>query len=74
MTLELRSARSLVPEERAELFSAAYEGYLMPFHIDEQELALMDDAFDLDLDASRIAFRDREPVGLANLGLRGEDA
>ena len=74
MTLELRSARSLVPEERAELFNAAYEGYLMPFHIDEQQLAFMDDAFDLDLDASRIAVRDREPVGLANLGLRGEDA
>ncbi len=34
----------------------------------------MDDAFDLDLDASRIAYRDGEPVGLGNLGLRGEDA
>ena len=34
----------------------------------------MDDAFDLDLDASRVAFRDGEPVGLGNLGLRGEDA
>ena len=30
--------------------------------------------FDLDLDASRIAFRDGEPVGLGNLGVRGEDA
>ena len=34
----------------------------------------MDDAFDLDLDASRIAYRDGEPVGLGNLGLRGEDS
>ena len=34
----------------------------------------MDEAFDLDLDASRIAFRDGEPVGLGNLGIRGEDA
>ena len=34
----------------------------------------MDDSFDLDLDASRIAFRDGEPVGLGDLGLRGEDA
>ena len=34
----------------------------------------MDNAFDLDLDASRIAYRDGEPVGLGNLGLRGEDA
>ncbi len=74
MTLELRSARSLSPGERAELFNAAYAGYLLPFHVDEQQLAFMDDAFDLDLDASRIAFRDGEPVGLGNLGLRGEDA
>ena len=34
----------------------------------------MDDAFDLDLDASLIAYRDGEPVGLGNLGVRGEDA
>jgi ribosomal protein S18 acetylase RimI-like enzyme len=74
LSLELRSARSLQPSERAELFNAAYEGYLVPFHVDEATLAFMDDAFDLDLDASRIAFRDGEPVGLGNLGLRDEDA
>jgi GNAT superfamily N-acetyltransferase len=72
--LEVRSARSLSPGERAALFNAAYEGYLLPFHVDEQQLAFMDDAFDLDLDASRIAYRDGAPVGLGNLGLRGEDA
>jgi ribosomal protein S18 acetylase RimI-like enzyme len=72
--LEIHAARSVSPGERAALFNAAYEGYLLPFHIDEQQLAFMDDAFDLDLDASRIAFRDGDPVGLGNLGLRGEDA
>ncbi len=74
MNLELRSARELAPAERAELFNAAYEGYVVPFHLDEQQLTFMDDVFDLDLDASRVAYRDGEPVGLANLGLRGEDA
>lgn len=74
MTLELRSARSLELGERAELFNAAYEGYLLPFQVDEPQLAFMDDAFDLDLDASRIARHDGEPVGLGNLGVRGEDA
>jgi GNAT superfamily N-acetyltransferase len=74
VTLDLRSARSLAPPERAELFNAAYEDYLLPFHVDERQLAFMDDAFDLDLDASRIAYRDGVPVGLGNLGLRGEDA
>jgi GNAT superfamily N-acetyltransferase len=71
---ELRCARSLSPSARAELFNAAYEGYLLPFHIDEHQLAFMDDAFDLDLEASRIAYHDGERVGLGNLGLRGEDA
>lgn len=72
--LEIRSARSLDRAERAELFTAAYEGYLLPFQIDEQQLAAMDAAFDIDLDASRIAFRDGAAVGLGNLGVRGEDA
>jgi GNAT superfamily N-acetyltransferase len=72
--LEIQAARSVSPGERTALFNAAYEGYLLPFHIDEQQLAFMDDAFDLDLDASRIAFREGDPVGLGNIGLRGEDA
>jgi len=72
--LEIRSARALPPAERAELFNAGYEGYLIPFQVDVATLEFMDDAFDLDLDASRIAFRDGEPVGLGNLGVRGEDA
>ena len=74
MTLELRSARSLSPRERAALFTAAYEGYVVPFHVDEASLAWIDETFDIDLDASRIAYRDGEAVGLGNLGVRGEDA
>jgi len=71
--LEVRSARALAPGERTALFNAAYEGYLLPFHLDEQQLAFMDDAFDVDLDASLVAFRDGDPVGLANLAVRGEE-
>ncbi|HEU5215403.1 MAG TPA: GNAT family N-acetyltransferase [Gaiellaceae bacterium] len=74
MSIELHSARSLTAGERAELFNAAYEGYLLPFHVDEPMLAFMDDAFDIDLDASRIAERDGRRVGLGNLGVRREDA
>jgi GNAT superfamily N-acetyltransferase len=72
--LELRSARSLSLGERAELFTAAYEGYVVPMRIDETALGWIDEKFDVDLDASRIAFRDDEPVGLLNLGVRGADA
>ena len=72
--LDLRPARSLSLAERAELFTAAYEGYLMPMHIDEAALGWMQEKFDFDLDASRVAFRDGQPIGLVNLGVRGPDA
>jgi len=72
--LELRPASSLSLFERAALFTSAYEGYVMPFQIDEAALTWMQEKFDFDLDASRIAYRDGEPVGLANLAVRGQDA
>jgi GNAT superfamily N-acetyltransferase len=72
--LELRSARSVGLTEYTALFNAAYEGYLIPFHLDEAAVTAMVESFDLDADASRIAYRDGEAVGLGNLGVRGEDA
>lgn len=74
MKPELRPAGSRSLGERAELFTGAYEGYLLPVHVDEAALARMQDEFDFDLDASRIAYRDGEPVGLANLAVRGPEA
>ena len=56
------------------VFTAAYEGYLVPFVVDENAVRFLTVSCDLDRDASRIALRDGQPVGLANLGLRGEDA
>jgi GNAT superfamily N-acetyltransferase len=74
VSLELSAAASLSLAERAALFTAAYEGYLVPFQVDEATLARLDEIFDIDLDASRIAHRDGDAVGLGNLGVRGEDA
>ena len=73
MSIELRPSSSLSLSERAQLFTAAYEGYLMPFQIEERALEWMQEKFDFDLDASRIAYRDGEPVGLANLAVRERD-
>ena len=73
-SLDLRPGSSLPLAERAELFTAGYEGYVMPFNVDEAALGWMQENFDFDLDASRIAYRDGEPVGLANLAVRGRDA
>ena len=72
--LEIRKSSTLDRGERARLFTSAYEGYLLPFQIDEAALATMEKVFDLDVEASRIAFRDGTPVGLGNLGVRGENA
>jgi GNAT superfamily N-acetyltransferase len=74
MSVELLPAHSLSIGERAELFTAAYEGYVVPMRIEEASLAWMQEKFDFDLDASRIAYRDGDPVGLANLAVRGRDA
>jgi ribosomal protein S18 acetylase RimI-like enzyme len=71
--LELRSASELDDEELAALFTASYEGYLAPFAVDAGAVRFLTDAYDLDRDASLIAVRDGERVGLANLGLRGAD-
>lgn len=72
--VELRSAGELSDQELARLFTASYEGYLVPFAVDESAVRFLTEAYDLDRGASRVALRDGEPVGLANLGLRGEDA
>jgi GNAT superfamily N-acetyltransferase len=70
--IELRSASSLELGRLATLFTDAYEGYAIPFSIDERTLAFMIQAYDLDLEASQIALLDDVPVALANLGVRGE--
>jgi GNAT superfamily N-acetyltransferase len=72
LLVKLRPSTELTRADLAELFTAAYEGYYVPFQVDEARLTHMVDAFDLDLDRSLIAWDGDTPVGLANLGLRGE--
>jgi ribosomal protein S18 acetylase RimI-like enzyme len=72
--VELQPASLLSDEELAALFTASYEGYHVPFAVDAETLRFLTATFDLDRAASRIAVRDSERVGLANLGLRGVDA
>jgi GNAT superfamily N-acetyltransferase len=74
VTLELRPAASLEPAELAALFTAAYEGYVLPMQIGEEQLRFMVDAFDIWLDASQIAALDGRDVGLANLAVRDDEA
>ena len=72
--LELQPASDLSDEELAALFTASYEGYLVPFAVDAAAVRFLTETCDLDRAASVIAVRGGERVGLANLGLRGSDA
>ena len=72
--LELQPASDLSDEELAALFTASYEGYLVPFAVDAAVVRFLTETCDLDRAASVIAVRGGERVGLANLGLRGSDA
>lgn len=71
MTVSLRSSTELSYGELAELFTAAYEGYFVPFAVDAATFGFMVEVFDLDLGESLVADDDHGPVGLANLGRRG---
>jgi ribosomal protein S18 acetylase RimI-like enzyme len=72
--LELQPASDLSDEELAALFTASYEGYLVPFAVDAAVVRSLTETYDLDRAASVIAVRGGRRVGLANLGLRGRDA
>lgn len=71
---ELIRASALSDEELAELFTASFAGYVVPFAMNVPTLQFFTETFDLVRDASFVAVRDGERVGLVNLGLRGPDA
>ena len=61
-------AAELTAAERAELFNAAYEDYVVPFRFDEERLLFMERAYGNDLDASLVAVGDDGAgIGFANL-------
>ena len=61
-------ASALSLAELADLFTAGYEGYFVPLHVDEAAMRFFVDAWDLDLEHSRV-----EPgEGVALLGVRGD--
>jgi hypothetical protein len=53
--VQLRPSTELTHGELAALFTAAYEGYFVPFAVDEAILRYMVDVFDLDLGRSLVA-------------------
>jgi ribosomal protein S18 acetylase RimI-like enzyme len=72
--VRLEPASRFSDAELAAIFTAGYEGYFMPVTLDAPAFRAMVDAFDDDLDASRVALVDGEPAGICKLALRGERA
>ena len=72
MAVALRPSTEFSSAELAELFTAGYEGYFVPFKVDEPTVMYMTEVFDIDVARSVVAVDDGTRVGLANLGLRGE--
>jgi GNAT superfamily N-acetyltransferase len=71
VAVQLRPSTEFSYGELASLFTAAYEGYFVPFSVDETTVQFMVDVFDLEPAWSLVAVHDGVPVGLANLGRRG---
>jgi GNAT superfamily N-acetyltransferase len=71
--LELLPASTLPLDELAALFTAGYADYYVPIAVDAGAISFMADAFDFDLDGSRIAVRDGRRLGVCMLGARGDE-
>lgn len=71
--MDLVPASGFSAAELAALFTAGYEGYYVPLAIDEAAFGFMANAWDYDLDASRVAVGADGPVGLCMLARRDED-
>jgi GNAT superfamily N-acetyltransferase len=72
MTVEFRRSKEFSLAELASVFTASYHGYFIPLVVEETQLRYMVEVFDLDLSRSLVAVERQRPVGLANLGRRGE--
>lgn len=60
-------------DELAAVFSAGYEGYVVPMRVEPTTLESMVNAWDVDLSRSRVALRNGgDPVGVALLAVRGD--
>lgn len=70
--IKLHPASSASLVARANCMNAAYADYMIPLHVDADQIALMDLLYDVDVDASVVAEDRGRLVGMALLSRRGE--
>lgn len=68
----LTPATELDRDRLVALVNEVYADYAVPLRVDAGTLAFMQEAFDIAPEASRVAWREGRPVGLAFLGIRGD--
>ena len=71
-SVALEPASRFTLAELAQIFNAGYEDYFTPFDLDEAAFRFMVETYDDDLDASRVAILDDEPVGICKVAVRGD--
>lgn len=69
--MRVESLESMELGALAELFTAGYQGYFVPMHVDAPTLAFMIECFDIQRSASRVLFEADQAVAFALLGMRG---
>jgi ribosomal protein S18 acetylase RimI-like enzyme len=70
--VRLEPASTWTHARLAEVFTAGYEGYFTPIAVDEAAFRFMASSWDIDVDASRVAVVDDEPVAICTLAIRGD--
>src|SRR5579885_3044602 len=73
-SVRLVPASTFSIDELALTFTESFEGYAVPMDVDGPTFRRMAELFDIDADASLVAVRGDERVGLVNVGLRGRSA
>ncbi len=73
-SVRLVPASTFSIDELALTFTESFEGYAVPMDVDGPTFRRMAELFDIDEDASLVAVRGDERVGLVNVGLRGRSA
>ena len=71
---ELIPAGRLSRAGRADVLNAAYVNYYVPMRLNADQMAAMEQSYDIDLGRSAAAVIGRESVGMALLGRRGDRA
>ena len=72
MSVQLLSASAISMSELAHLLTQSYQGYYVPLRMNDEQLHQHVLHYNIDLDLSRIALVDGQPIGLGFLGRRNQ--